>query len=208
MGREALERGTQHDGMRVLVIEDEEALAAAIARGLRREGMAVDVALDGRSGLDKALVNDYDVIVLDRNLPGLHGDDVCRRFGRARRRPASSCSRRPTACATRSPASTSAPTTTWASRSPSTSSSPACAPSRAAPGRRGRPSCAAATSSSTPPRARRRARRRRARPHHKEFAVLEALLAAERRGRLGRGVAREGLGRERRSLHATWCASR
>lgn len=66
--------------MRVLIIEDEEALASAIARGLRREGMAVDVALDGAGGLQKALVNGYDVVVLDRNLPGLHGDEVCRRL--------------------------------------------------------------------------------------------------------------------------------
>jgi DNA-binding response OmpR family regulator len=65
---------------RVLVVEDESALAAAIARGLRREGMAVDVAVDGREGLEKATLNDYDVVVLDRNLPGLHGDEVCRRL--------------------------------------------------------------------------------------------------------------------------------
>ena len=56
--------------MRVLIIEDEEALASAIARGLRREGMAVDVSLDGAGGLEKALVTAYDVVVLDRNLPG------------------------------------------------------------------------------------------------------------------------------------------
>jgi DNA-binding response OmpR family regulator len=66
--------------MRVLIIEDEEALAAAIARGLRLQGMAVDVALDGRSGLDKACLNDYDVVILDRNLPAMHGDEVCRRL--------------------------------------------------------------------------------------------------------------------------------
>jgi DNA-binding response OmpR family regulator len=66
--------------MRVLIIEDEEALAAAIARGLRRQGMAVDVAHDGRSGLDKACLNDYDVVVLDRNLPEMHGDEVCRQL--------------------------------------------------------------------------------------------------------------------------------
>jgi DNA-binding response OmpR family regulator len=69
--------------VRVLIIEDEEALASAIARGLRREGMAVDVALDGAGGLEKALVNSYDVVVLDRNLPGLHGDEVCRRLAAA-----------------------------------------------------------------------------------------------------------------------------
>jgi DNA-binding response OmpR family regulator len=66
--------------MRVLIIEDEEALASAIARGLRREGMAVDVSFDGTGGLEKALVTAYDVVVLDRNLPGLHGDEVCRRL--------------------------------------------------------------------------------------------------------------------------------
>jgi DNA-binding response OmpR family regulator len=63
--------------VRVLVIEDDEELAGAIAVGLRRAQMAVDVAFDGPAGLDRALVYDYDVIVLDRDLPGLHGDDVC-----------------------------------------------------------------------------------------------------------------------------------
>jgi DNA-binding response OmpR family regulator len=66
--------------VRVLIIEDEEDLAEAIARGLRRLGWAADVAFDGLEGLGKALVNDYDVLVLDRNLPGLHGDEVCRRL--------------------------------------------------------------------------------------------------------------------------------
>jgi DNA-binding response OmpR family regulator len=69
--------------MRILIVEDEEALAEAIARGLRREGMAVDLAFDGASGLEKALVTPYDVVVLDRNLPRLHGDEVCRRLGAA-----------------------------------------------------------------------------------------------------------------------------
>ncbi len=64
--------------MRVLVAEDEPRVAAAVARGLRREGMAVDVASDGASALFKARVNPYDVVVLDRDLPELHGDDVCR----------------------------------------------------------------------------------------------------------------------------------
>ena len=66
--------------MRVLVIEDDEELAEAIAVGLRRERMAVDIALDGSSGHTRALVNDYDVIVLDRDLPGIHGDEVCARL--------------------------------------------------------------------------------------------------------------------------------
>lgn len=63
--------------MRVLVIEDDEEMAAAIGVGLRRAEMAVDFAIDGQAGLERALVNDYDVIVLDRDLPGLHGDEVC-----------------------------------------------------------------------------------------------------------------------------------
>jgi two-component system, OmpR family, response regulator VanR len=66
--------------MRILVAEDERRLAGAIARGLRREGMAVDVAHDGASALIKARVVPYDVVVLDRDLPELHGDDVCRRL--------------------------------------------------------------------------------------------------------------------------------
>ena len=64
--------------MRVLVVEDEAALADAVARGLRREGMAVDVAPDGAAALYKVRVNPYDVVVLDRDLPEVHGDDVCR----------------------------------------------------------------------------------------------------------------------------------
>jgi DNA-binding response OmpR family regulator len=64
--------------MRVLVVEDERRLADAIARGLRREGMAVDLAGDGDEALHKSRVVRYDVLVLDRDLPGLHGDDVCR----------------------------------------------------------------------------------------------------------------------------------
>ena len=66
--------------MRVLVVEDEERLAHTIARGLRRHGMAVDVSLDGEDGLEKATVNDYDVVVLDRDLPTRHGDEVCRQL--------------------------------------------------------------------------------------------------------------------------------
>jgi two-component system response regulator VanR len=64
--------------MRVLVAEDEPRIAGAVARGLRREGMAVDVAQDGAAALYKARVVPYDVVVLDRDLPALHGDDVCR----------------------------------------------------------------------------------------------------------------------------------
>jgi DNA-binding response OmpR family regulator len=74
--------------MRVLVVEDHEELANTVAIGLRREGMAVDVALDGDQALRRARVVSYDVIVLDRDLPGTHGDEVCRAVaddgGRAR----------------------------------------------------------------------------------------------------------------------------
>jgi len=66
--------------MRVLVAEDVEDLATAIAAGLRREGMAVDVVLDGTAALDQLAVTGYDVVVLDRDLPGTHGDEVCRRL--------------------------------------------------------------------------------------------------------------------------------
>jgi DNA-binding response OmpR family regulator len=68
----------RRETMRILLVEDEERLADTIARGLRHEGMAVDVVLDGKSAVNKAAVSNYDVIVLDRNLPVMHGDDVCR----------------------------------------------------------------------------------------------------------------------------------
>src|SRR5579863_7994349 len=66
--------------MRVLVAEDFEVLAAAIGTGLRREGMAVDVVLDGNDALEHLAVTRYDVVILDRDLPGAHGDEVCRRI--------------------------------------------------------------------------------------------------------------------------------
>jgi DNA-binding response OmpR family regulator len=66
--------------MRVLVAEDVEDLATAIATGLRREGMAVDVVLDGATALEHLDVTPYDVVVLDRDLPGVHGDEVCRKL--------------------------------------------------------------------------------------------------------------------------------
>ncbi len=66
--------------MRVLIAEDDDRLARAIAAGLRRRGMTADVALDGGDALDRLAVNRYDVVVLDRDLPGVHGDDICRRM--------------------------------------------------------------------------------------------------------------------------------
>ncbi|MGH9093128.1 MAG: response regulator transcription factor [Acidimicrobiales bacterium] len=64
--------------MRVLVVEDHAKLAMTVAAGLRQAGMAVDVAFDGRDALDHIATTLYDVVVLDRDLPGVHGDDVCR----------------------------------------------------------------------------------------------------------------------------------
>jgi DNA-binding response OmpR family regulator len=63
--------------LRVLVVEDDQELADTVAVGLRRARMAVDTVYDGQAGLDRALLDEYDVIVLDRDLPGVHGDDLC-----------------------------------------------------------------------------------------------------------------------------------
>ncbi len=73
-------RATEGVTVRVLVIEDDEEMAETVAVGLRHARMAADVALDGPAGLDRALTSDYDVIVLDRDLPGMHGDEVCSRL--------------------------------------------------------------------------------------------------------------------------------
>jgi DNA-binding response OmpR family regulator len=70
--------------MRVLVVEDFEPMARAIGTGLRREGMAVDVVHDGADALERLSVTQYDVVLLDRDLPGLPGDEVCRRLAAAR----------------------------------------------------------------------------------------------------------------------------
>jgi DNA-binding response OmpR family regulator len=64
--------------MRVLVVEDEITLADAVARGLRRHGVEVDVAYDGDDGFSMLTSSGYDVLVLDRDLPGMSGDDICR----------------------------------------------------------------------------------------------------------------------------------
>jgi DNA-binding response OmpR family regulator len=68
--------------MRILVVEDETLLADAVAEGLRRAAHAVDVVYDGGAALERIGVNDYDVVVLDRDLPVVHGDEVCRALGR------------------------------------------------------------------------------------------------------------------------------
>jgi DNA-binding response OmpR family regulator len=66
--------------MRVLIVEDNQEMADVLARGLRRDGMAVDVATDGEEGWGKLHVNDYDVVILDRDLPRIHGDEICHRM--------------------------------------------------------------------------------------------------------------------------------
>jgi DNA-binding response OmpR family regulator len=66
--------------VRVLVAEDEQLMADTIAEGLRRRSMAVDVCYDGDAALERVTVNRYDVVVLDRDLPKVHGDEVCRRI--------------------------------------------------------------------------------------------------------------------------------
>jgi DNA-binding response OmpR family regulator len=70
--------------MRVLVVEDFEPMARAIGTGLRREGMAVDVVHDGNDALGQLALTRYDVVVLDRDLPGVHGDEICRRLAAGR----------------------------------------------------------------------------------------------------------------------------
>ncbi|HEX4214300.1 MAG TPA: response regulator transcription factor [Candidatus Dormibacteraeota bacterium] len=72
--------------MRILVIEDDRELAGAIGAGLRNAGMAADVAFEGAGGLERAVVTAYDVVVLDRDLPGMHGDRVCAELVRCRSR--------------------------------------------------------------------------------------------------------------------------
>src|SRR6266487_5438360 len=73
--------------MRVLIAENEPRLAEALARGLRRNGFAVDIALDGDQALKRTAVVDYDAVVLDRDLPHVHGDEVCRQLVGADRPP-------------------------------------------------------------------------------------------------------------------------
>jgi two-component system response regulator VanR len=63
--------------MRVLIVEDEVFMAEALQAGLRQESIAADLAFDGDDALERVAVNDYDVIVLDRDIPGTHGDEVC-----------------------------------------------------------------------------------------------------------------------------------
>ena len=76
--------GHPRDSMRVLVVEDHAELAESVARVLRRNGIAADVASDGSEAISQAGLVDYDVVVLDRDLPRLHGDEVCRKLAAER----------------------------------------------------------------------------------------------------------------------------
>ena len=80
--------------MRVLVAEDERVMADAIAEGLRRRAFAVDVCYDGDAALERVTTNRYDVIILDRDLPLMHGDEVCRRIVAPRDDPGAHADRR------------------------------------------------------------------------------------------------------------------
>ena len=113
--------------MRVLVVEDHGELAATIAVGLRREGMAVDIAFDGEDALRHAADDTYDVVVLDRDLPGLHGDEVCRALVAAGARARVLMLTAADTIESASTDSASAPTTICPSRSRSPSSSRASA---------------------------------------------------------------------------------
>jgi two-component system copper resistance phosphate regulon response regulator CusR len=71
---------TQDDSMRILLVEDETDAAAILAKGLREQSYAVDIAADGNEALEKAAVNEYDLIILDIMLPDIDGLEVCRRL--------------------------------------------------------------------------------------------------------------------------------
>lgn len=107
--------------MRVLVVEDEQLLADAVATGLRREAMAVDVVYDGAAALERIEVNDYDVVVLDRDLPWCTATTSAVASSSSACRPECSCSPHPGTSATVWRAWSSAPTTICPSRSPSAS---------------------------------------------------------------------------------------
>ena len=188
--------------MRVLVVEDFEVLAEAIGTGLRREGMAVDVVLDGNAALEHLAVTRYDVVVLDRDLPGVHGDEVCRRLGgRAVAEPdpdadrgqhGQGAGRRPRPGRRRLPAQ--AVRLRRAGRAGPRPRPPQ--PARRCPAR-----SEPATSRSTRPGGSRSGPAGALSSAPKEFALLECLLAAAGPGRLRRGAAGTGLGRSGRPVH-------
>ncbi|GAA0394558.1 hypothetical protein GCM10010160_24820 [Acrocarpospora corrugata] len=118
--------------MRVLVAEDEKALADLVADGLRRYAMAVDIAYDGTTATERLSVNDYDVLVLDRDLPGRPGDAICRDLAQAGARTRILMLTAAASFAIGSPGSASVPTTTCPSHSTTRNSWHVSRPSDAA----------------------------------------------------------------------------
>ncbi len=187
--------------MRVLVIEDDEELAGTVAAGLRHARIAVDVALDGQAGLTRALVNDYDVIVLDHDLPGIHGDEVCAKLlaagGRSRVLMLTGAAENEDLVDGLGPGAD--------DYLPKPFDFPVLVARIGALARRAQ--------LPTPPvlehgdvvldAAKRHAHRggRELELTPKEFGALELLLVARGRGRLGGGAARTRVGRERRPVH-------
>ena len=187
--------------MRVLVVEDERNLADAIARGLRQQGMAVDVAYDGDAGHEMAFVTRYDVVVLDRDLPGVHGDQICadlvglRRADpgadahreRHRRRPGGG------AAARRGRLPAQAVRLRRAGR-PGAGAGPAGHPGRAAGARTGRPGARPGPPGGHP-------RRCAAGPDPQGVRRAGGAAQGARRGGVQRGTAGTGLGRQHRPVH-------
>ena len=175
--------------MRVLVAEDHERLARAVAAGLRRYGMIVDVALDGDDALARLGASRYDVVVLDRDLPGTHGDEICRTLAAERcESRVLDAHRRQLGARTGSRGSAWAPTTTCPSRSTSPRWSPGSRRWAAGPALP-KPEHLGYRDLTVDPERRladRAGRRLALSP--KEFAVLECLLVAE-----GRPVSAEEL---------------
>ena len=164
--------------MRVLVVEDERRWPTRSPAGCGAEGMAVDVAYDGDAGHEKSTFTRYDVVVLDRDLPGMRGDDLCAQIVASGATTRVLCSPRAARWPTRSTACPAAPTTTWPSRSPSPSWWPGAARSAGGRRRRRRRCCVAGDVVLDPAR---RTVSRAERPlelTRKEFGVLEVLLAA------------------------------
>ena len=187
--------------MRVLVVEDHPRLAETVATVLRREGIAVDVAFDGREALGRVALADYDVVVLDRDLPGVHGDEVCR---------AMVADRRPSRVLMLTAAGTLEDRVRGPRHRRRRLSGQAFPPRRA--GRSGPGAVAAlAPGARSDPRARRpgaglrspsgdaSGQAGRAQPEGVRGARASA--RRRRRGRLERAVARAGLGRRGRSVH-------
>ncbi len=190
--------------MRVLVVEDSRTLADALVEGLRDEGMAVDVAYDGLQAATKLDLNAYDVVVLDRDLPGVHGDTHLPHDHRAREpgdgahahglRHTAATGQRPQPRSRRLPVEA-VPSSRARAPHPCSRPAPAHRPSQDLPRR--------PASSSTPSTTPRPATDARLDLSAKEFAVLEALMRARARRPQRRSPVRPGMGRASSTRSAT-----